>query len=35
MAVLLAARLFGELASRLRVPPVVGELLAGIVLGPS
>ena len=35
MAVLLTARLFGEFASRLRVPPVVGELLAGIVLGPS
>ena len=35
MTVLLSARLFGELASRLRVPPVVGELLAGIVLGPS
>lgn len=35
VAILLTARLFGELASRLRTPPVVGELLAGIVLGPS
>ena len=35
MAVLLTARLFGELASRLHTPPVIGELLAGIVLGPS
>jgi len=35
MGILLAARLFGELASRIHVPPVIGELLAGIVLGPS
>jgi Kef-type K+ transport system membrane component KefB/nucleotide-binding universal stress UspA family protein len=36
IAVLLcAARLLGELARRLRQPTVVGELLAGIVLGPS
>lgn len=35
MGMLLTARLFGELASRLRVTPVIGELLAGIVLGPS
>lgn len=35
-AVLLAtARLLGEVAQRLRQPSVVGELLAGIVLGPS
>lgn len=32
---LVAARGFGELAQRLGQPPVVGELLAGIVLGPS
>lgn len=35
MVVLLTARLFGELASRLHTPPVIGELLAGVVLGPS
>ena len=33
--ILLAARLFGEIASRIKIPPVVGELMAGIVLGPS
>jgi len=33
--ILLTARLFGELASRINIPPVVGELMAGIVLGPS
>jgi Kef-type K+ transport system membrane component KefB len=32
---LVAARAFGELAVRLRLPSVVGELLAGFVLGPS
>jgi Kef-type K+ transport system membrane component KefB/nucleotide-binding universal stress UspA family protein len=30
-----AARLLGALAKRLGQPPVVGELLAGVVLGPS
>jgi Kef-type K+ transport system membrane component KefB len=35
MIVLIAARLFGELAGRLRAPPVIGELLAGVVVGPS
>ncbi|MCU0476771.1 MAG: cation:proton antiporter, partial [Anaerolineae bacterium] len=36
IAVLLAtARLMGELAQRLKQPTVVGELLAGILLGPS
>lgn len=33
--ILVAARLFAELASRYRVPRVIGELVAGIVLGPS
>ncbi len=33
--ILLTARLFAELASRIHIPPVVGELLAGVVLGPS
>ncbi len=36
VAILLAsARLLGELAQRLRQPAVVGEILAGILLGPS
>lgn len=35
MILLLTARLFAELAVRLAVPSVIGELLAGIVLGPS
>lgn len=35
VGILLSARLFGELASRMQIPPVIGELLAGIVLGPS
>lgn len=33
--VLGAARLFGELAKRLHQPAVLGELLAGILLGPT
>ncbi len=33
--ILLTARVFAEIASRINFPPVVGELLAGIVLGPS
>ncbi len=32
---LLAARAFGEVAQRLGQPSVVGEILAGIILGPS
>lgn len=32
---LLTARVFGEIAKRLGQPSVVGEILAGIVLGPS
>lgn len=32
---LLAARTFGEIAQRLGQPSVVGEILAGIILGPS
>ena len=36
LAVLLtAARVFGELAQRFRQPAVLGELLAGILLGPT
>jgi Kef-type K+ transport system membrane component KefB/nucleotide-binding universal stress UspA family protein len=32
---LFAARTAGEIMQRLRLPPVVGELLAGVLLGPS
>ena len=32
---LVAARVLAEVASRLRQPPVVGEILAGVLLGPS
>lgn len=35
LAILLAARILGELAARMHAPPVIGELAAGIVLGPS
>ena len=34
-AALLGAKLFGEIAERLGQPAVLGELLAGVVLGPS
>jgi Kef-type K+ transport system membrane component KefB len=33
--ILLSARILGEIAAWLKIPPVMGELLAGIVLGPS
>ncbi len=33
-AILFAARFCGELAKKLRVPSVLGELLAGILIGP-
>ena len=35
IAVLLAARILGEFVARLGAPAVIGELLAGILLGPS
>lgn len=35
LIVLLTARVFAELASRLKSPAVIGELVAGVVLGPS
>ncbi|HET7585936.1 MAG TPA: cation:proton antiporter [Gemmatimonadaceae bacterium] len=35
VATLIATKLFGELAQRIRQPAVLGELLAGIVLGGS
>lgn len=33
--IIAAARLFGAVARRLRQPPVVGEILVGILLGPT
>ena len=35
LVVLIAAKLAAEVAERVAVPPVVGEILAGIVIGPS
>lgn len=35
LILLLAARLLGELAERLRQPSMIGEVIAGIILGPS
>ncbi|MBK6743822.1 MAG: cation:proton antiporter [Hydrogenophilales bacterium] len=35
MVILLAARILAEVATRLKSPSVIGELLAGVVLGPS
>jgi Kef-type K+ transport system membrane component KefB len=35
LAILLSARILGELAVRLKAPSVIGELAAGILLGPS
>lgn len=33
--ILLSARFLGELASKFSIPPVIGELIAGVILGPS
>ncbi|MCB1114278.1 MAG: cation:proton antiporter [Chlamydiia bacterium] len=33
--ILLTARLLGEMAARVGIPSVIGELLAGVILGPS
>jgi len=35
LLILISARIFAELAVRLQLPPVMGELLAGIIIGPS
>ncbi len=35
LLILISARLFGEILARLGAPSVVGELLAGVVIGPS
>ncbi len=34
-AILIAARVVGELAAWLRMPVVIGEIVAGVILGPS
>ena len=33
--ILLSARILGEMAAYLSIPLVIGELMAGIILGPS
>jgi Kef-type K+ transport system membrane component KefB len=33
--ILLSARIVGEITARIRIPSVIGELLAGILIGPS
>jgi len=35
VVMLLVAKLFGEIFRRMKQPALVGELLAGIILGPS
>lgn len=35
LLILLSAKLFAEVFAQLRMPPVLGEVLAGIVIGPS
>jgi len=35
VVILFAARFLGELAAKIKVPSVIGELLAGVLLGPS
>jgi len=35
LIILLTARIFAELATRLQAPSVIGELFAGVILGPS
>ena len=35
LSILLAARIFAELMVRLKSPAVIGEIIAGVVLGPS
>lgn len=35
LTILLAARVMAEIAVRLNFPSVIGELMAGVILGPS
>jgi len=33
--ILVSARVFAEIATRINIPPIIGELCAGIILGPT
>ena len=33
--ILVAARILGELFQRIKQPPLIGEILAGVIIGPS
>jgi len=33
--ILVLARIFGEIAAYFKAPSVIGELIAGVILGPS
>ena len=33
--ILVAARILGEVFQRIKQPPLVGEILAGVIIGPS
>ena len=33
--ILVCARFFGEVATRLKIPSIIGEITAGVILGPS
>lgn len=35
LVILVVARVFAEIAVRLNAPPVIGELVAGVIIGPS
>ena len=35
VVILFIARLFGEVAVRFNLPSVIGELIAGLIIGPS
>ncbi len=35
VVILLAARVFGEMAAYCKIPAVIGEMMAGIIIGPS
>ena len=35
LAILLSARVLAEIAVRLKSPSVIGEMIAGVILGPS
>ncbi|MDH5229205.1 MAG: cation:proton antiporter, partial [Gammaproteobacteria bacterium] len=35
MIILISARVLAEIAHRMKIPSVLGELMAGVILGPS